>query len=63
MIIRLNKSFYTAEAVEEALKDFSGVCRGRAKNDLIDVELESDKETVCCEFCNYVLALMKHRGM
>jgi hypothetical protein len=61
--VRLNNKFYDAEVVEEAIRDFRGVCRGRIVNDKIEVELEQEEEisTLADEFCNYVLGLMKNK--
>ncbi len=71
MRILLNSKFYNKNSVEEALKDFKGVCEGRILNNEptainkkdIEVELKPKEEIKELEeeFCNYVLGLMKNK--
>jgi hypothetical protein len=65
MKIKLNKDFYDETVIEEALKDFKGVCNGKKLNDNIEIELEvkENNENLKQEFCNYVLGLMKNKIM
>ena len=65
MRLRLNNKFYSKEAIEEALKDFKEICKGRILNDGIEVELEPKEEVKLLkeEFCNYVLGLMKNKTL
>ena len=65
MRVRLNSRFYSREAVEEALHDFKEVCKGRVLNGSMEVELVPKKGARLLkeEFCNYVLGLMKNKGL
>jgi len=65
MRIKLNNKFYTKEAVEEALKDFGEVCKGKILNDDMEIELTPTKEVEHLgeEFSNYVLGLMKNKNL
>jgi len=63
----LNKEFYNLEEIEEALKDFKGVCEGKieeGQGKRIKILLKSKDlsilETLEYEFCNYSLGLMKN---
>ncbi len=67
MNLQLNKSFYSIDAIKEALSDFGDVCKGIIAKDeqsFIEIKLEpcvqnaSDLEG---EFCNYVLGLMNSK--
>ena len=62
MKVKLNNKFYRKEAVEESLRDFKGVLKGKILNDdfLIELEPEKDVDRLKEEFCNYVLGLMKN---
>ena len=62
MRVRLNNKFYNKETVEQTLKDFKEVCKGKILNGDIEVELEpkEDVKELEGEFCNYVLGLMKN---
>ena len=59
----LNNKFYDKEAIEEALKDFAEVCTGKIISQKFEIELKSDIENIEEEFCNYVLGLMKNKGL
>jgi hypothetical protein len=64
--ITFNSKFYKKEAIEAALKDFIEVCEGKILNNKIDVELtpkQEIKEPLKEEFCNYVLGMMKNKGL
>lgn len=63
--IRLSSKFYKKEAVEEALRDFNEVCKGKIISNEIEVELEpkEDIENLNEAFCNYVLGLMKNKTL
>jgi hypothetical protein len=65
MKIKLNKDFYNKQAIEEALNDFEGVCKGKILNEDMEVELQLKEENknIKQEFCNYVLGLMKNKIM
>ena len=65
MRLKLNSKFYSKEAVEEALKDFKGVCEGKILNDDMEIELKPKEEIEKLkeEFCNYVLGLMKNKAL
>ena len=65
MKIKLNKKFYNKRAIKDALKDFSNICKGKIINDKIEVMLSPKKkiENLKEEFCNYVLGLIKNRGL
>ena len=62
--IKLNRSFYNKQVIEETKKEFNGVCKCEINEDekyfLISVvPRESDVDTLHFEFANYALALMK----
>lgn len=65
--ITLTSKIYDRESIEQALKDYAEVCEGRLVDDSFTVELLPkrgyEKEPVKEEFCNYVLGLMKNRGV
>lgn len=67
MNLRLNKSFYSIEAIKEALNDFSDVCKGVITKDeplFVEITLEpcvQDKQDLEGEFGNYVLGLMNNK--
>ncbi len=65
MEIKLNNKFYDKEAIEEALNDFKGVCKGKILNKDIEIELKPKEETKQLkeEFSNYVLGLMKNKTL
>lgn len=65
MIFKLNRKFYSIEAVKETLKDFRRVCKGRVLNDKIEIELclREDTQQLKEEFCNYVLGMMKNKSL
>lgn len=65
MKIKLNKEFYDEDVIKEALKDFEEVCEGKIINNDIEVELgpKEDTSNLKEEFCNYVLGLMKNKGL
>lgn len=68
-IVSFNKKFYSIDAVDEAIADFSEICRARVienNDDKIVVELDSKQEfdaPLKEEFCNYVLGLLKNKGL
>jgi len=67
-IVSFNKKFYSIDAVEEAIADFSEICRASIieNDDKIVVELDSKHEfdsPLKEEFCNYVLGLLKNKGL
>ena len=68
-IVSFNKKFYSIDAVEEAIADFSEICRASIienDDDKIVVELDSKHEfdaPLKEEFCNYVLGLLKNKGL
>lgn len=68
-IVSFNKKFYSIDAVEEAIADFSDISRARVienDDDKIVVELDSKHEfdsPLKEEFCNYVLGLLKNKGL
>lgn len=67
--IKLNKRFYKISAINESIKEFENVCRGRVEEDkdFFVVELESKEKAIGnilkYEFCNYVLATMKNNNL
>ncbi len=63
--IYLNNKFYAKEAIEQALEDFSDICKGEIINEDFQVRLYTDKEVPSLEdeFLNYVLGLMKNEGL
>jgi hypothetical protein len=63
--IKLSNKFYRKEAVEEALRDFNEVCKGKIISNEIEVELEPEEniENLKEAFCNYVLGLMKNKTL
>jgi len=65
MIFKLNRKFYSIEAVKETLKDFRRVCKGKVLNDKIEIELylREDTQQLKEEFCNYVLGMMKNKSL
>jgi len=65
MIFKLNRKFYSIEAVKETLKDFREVCKGKVLNDKIEIELylREDTQQLKEEFCNYVLGMMKNKSL
>ena len=69
--IDLNPKFYSREAVEVALKDFESLLSGTiAAGARISVSLKpkdrnmdsNEMHALACEFCNYVIDVMKKRG-
>ena len=64
MKIKLNKDFYSIDAVKDALDDFKEVCEGRIMDGSMEIELEpkGDIKGLKDEFCNYVLGLMQNKG-
>ena len=68
-IVSFNKKFYSIDAVEEAISDFSEICRASIivnDDDKIVVELDPKHELEAPlkeEFCNYVLGLLKNKGL
>ena len=67
MILRLNNKFYNEKAVKEALKDFKDICKGKILNNMMEIELDPKEEKEIKqlkeEFSNYVLGLMKNKGL
>jgi len=66
--IELNKSFYDMEAVRISLLDFKDVLSGDVKGGgetirVVLKDVKGDAENVKNEFCNYILAVMKNRGV
>lgn len=68
-MVSFNKKFYSISAIEEAMADFNEICDSRIienNDDKIVVELEPKLEfdaPLKREFCNYVLGLLKNKGM
>lgn len=67
--ISFNRNFYCINAIEEAIEDFSEICESRfidKNNDNIIVELNPKHKLdvpLKEEFCNYVLGLLKNKGL
>jgi len=67
MNLRLNKSFYSIDAIKEALSDFGGVCKGviaKEEQSFVEIRLEpcvQNAGDLEGEFCNYVLGLMNSK--
>ncbi|MFW5991383.1 MAG: His-Xaa-Ser system radical SAM maturase HxsB [Candidatus Nanoarchaeia archaeon] len=61
----LNKKFYHKDAIEEGLKDFSEIAKGTILDNEYNIELQPFKKISNLEeeFSNYVLGLMKNRGL
>jgi len=65
MRIKLNRSFYTKEAVLETLEAYKELCSGDVveKDEGFDVVLDPkepvDEQELKNEFCNYVLSCMR----
>ena len=64
-MLRLNNKFYNEKAVKEALNDFKDICKGKILNNRMEIELEPKEEIKQLkeEFSNYVLGLMKNKGL
>jgi hypothetical protein len=63
-VVKLNKAFYSREAIEETIKDYSEVCSAKIEEKnafLITLEPKEDinLQELCDEFCNYALSMMK----
>jgi hypothetical protein len=66
MIIKLNNNFYRKQAIMQAAKDFADLAQIRVLNEQFEIEfidLKKENKNLGDEFCNYVLALMKNKGM
>jgi len=66
MKITLNNKFYKKESISKSIKDFEGLANITLLNDSFDIEMVPiDEELLNLkeEFCNYVLALMKNKGL
>ena len=66
--IKLNKQFYTIEAVKKAVEEFKEICKislSDKKDILVSLRLDTkeDVRIIGYEFCNYVLALMKSEAL
>jgi len=66
--IRLNKNFYSINAVRKASNDFKNVCDCsilNKKDILISLRIKNhnDVNKIGYEFCNYVLGLMKNEAL
>jgi len=67
MDLRLNKNFYNAAAVKEALKDFQNLCKGVIVKDtprFLEIRLQpvrAENKNLKDEFCNYLLGLMNNK--
>lgn len=64
--VSFNKQFYPVEILKETLEDFKGACDGsiEEKERLVVTLKPKDKShlsVIGYEFCNYALALMKHK--
>jgi hypothetical protein len=66
MNLRLNKNFYSVDAIKEALNDFKDICKGviaREEQSFVEIRLEPCVQSVYLEreFCNYLLGLMNNK--
>ena len=66
--IKLNRNFYSSEAIRAAIDDFKnfGKFSISNKNSILVSLKVKDKESINnigYEFCNYVLALMKNKAL
>ena len=64
----LNKDFYDRKTIESSLNDFRGVMSATIKEDqksitIILKDVKDGSGRVKEEFCNYVFAMMKNRGI
>ena len=55
--MRLSNKFYDRESIEQAIEDYSGICRIQILDDAFTLAVPEDC-AVCKEFCNYVLGIM-----
>ncbi|MGM5483109.1 MAG: His-Xaa-Ser system radical SAM maturase HxsB [Nanobdellota archaeon] len=63
--LKLDNNFYTREAIEASLEDFSEVCEGHIISNEFEIELVPKLENLDKlkeKFSNYVFALMKNMG-
>ena len=60
--MKLNRKFYSREAISQAISDFSEVCDARISDDSFTVEIRPKEEIddLEKEFSNYVLGLMQN---
>jgi biotin synthase-related radical SAM superfamily protein len=67
--VRLNKSFYSLKAIEEAAQAFKDICSAQIAESsgshhtiMLIEKIQTDAEEMKKEFCNYCLASMKRQG-
>lgn len=62
VIVRFNKNFYTLPYVDQAIKDFSGICDAKKEENYLILKPKQieDLDKLGYEFYNYVLGLMKN---
>jgi hypothetical protein len=62
--IRMNKDIYDSDCINDSVKEFSGLCDIKVSGDeVVLMSKEEDTLKIAYEFGNYVLALMKNRGL